>query len=731
MNRDVIPLGVSAVSLVIALIVAGLAFSGAFSIPGEQGPPGQVGAVGPAGPTGPSGPQGNVGLQGSSGLQGPQGLPGAFGPQGPLGDAVAGADVKIDITNVDIGADRIPVATFKLTDGKGVPLNLTDLDTSTTNGPVRFTIAAITIDPISGNSQYVNYILRTVKGAPFTVDGVTKQPALDTVTQPYTESPPGQIADKGNGVFTYTFKTPLPDNYNKSTTHVVGAQASREARKYASNAFYPFVPVGGDVNVARLLSSTQTCNQCHDPLSVHGGGRREFAYCVLCHTPQNVDALSGNTVDLKVMVHKIHDASNLPSVKAGKPYFIGRTNFTSVAFPDDVRNCVKCHTGLQGDNWKTKPSRAACGSCHDNLDFSSGAGHLGGRQTTDSTCAVCHTATMDQEFDYSIPGSHVIPKRSNQLPGVNFTIVKVSNTAPGQKPIVVFNIKDKTGKAIEPSKMNSLSFVMAGPTTDYAIRFSESNVQRAALTAIGNGDYQYDFTNTIPNNSTGTGSYAIAIQGYKAYNLTSSVYYSNKAELVNVRDYGFGKVVFVPVTDNTAVPRRIVVTTEKCNACHTRLDFINHVSARQNTELCSLCHNPTFAASPPVTSPAGTLPQPVDFKLWIHKIHKGDEASEPITFPINTGDLGFPGDLSNCQKCHVAGTNLLPLKDSVKGVTISVDGKVVKTTAPITTVCSSCHDQTSSVEHIDVMTSSRGYETCNNCHAEGKDFAVSKKHAVS
>lgn len=177
-----------------------------------------------------------------------------------------------------------------------------------------------------------------------------------------------------------------------------------------------------------------------------------------------------------------------------------------------------------------------------------------------------------------------------------------------------------------------------------------------------------------------------------------------------------------------AFPRRMVVTTASCNVCHTRLDFNYLVAASQNTELCSLCHNPTFAASPPAKSSAGTLPQPFDFKLWIHKIHKGDKAIVPVTFPLNTGDIRFPGDLSDCKKCHIEGTNLLPLKNGVKGVTLTVDGIIVKTMGPITTVCSSCHDQTSSLEHIDVMTSSKGFETCNNCHAEGKDFAVSKKH---
>ena len=55
-------------------------------------------------------------------------------------------------------------------------------------------------------------------------------------------------------------------------------------------------------------------------------------------------------------------------------------------------NCRKCHSGAdaatpQGDNWMVQPSRAACGSCHDDVNFASG-GHFD--QADDSGCASCH-----------------------------------------------------------------------------------------------------------------------------------------------------------------------------------------------------------------------------------------------------------------------------------------------------------------------------------------------------
>ncbi len=753
MSRPSSTLTISLVSLLVAVTIAGLALSGYFSTTGQagpqgaSGPAGTTGQAGPAGAQGATGPQGPAGAQGAAGPAGPAGAAGQAGPAGPAGAAgqagpagaqgatgpagpqgasgiVAGSDLKSEITKVEIGADRRPIVTFKITDSKGTPLKISDLD-----GNPSFGIAAMKIDETTKLSQYLNYYVSTVKGNTYTVNGVTKQPVL-TSAQQAGLGPAGKITDLGNGVFTYAFNYTLPDNYDKSATHLVGGQMTRGGRTYVANPIYFFVPAGGEVKVNRLASKTETCNQCHDPLAIHGGTRREVSLCLLCHSALTTDPESGNTVDLKVMVHKIHNGNNLASTKNGTTYQIigyrqSYFNFSQVAFPDDVRNCSKCHTGPQGDVWKTSPSRAACGSCHDDVNFATGKNHPGGPQSNDSTCKLCHSATMTQEFDTSVPGAHVIPKRSNQLPGINITIVKISNTAPGEKPVVVFNIKDKKGNPIEPTKIYSLAFILGGPTTDYATPgVYEINVQQAGKTkALGNGNYEYTFTAAIPSNATGT--FALATQAYNPVNLTAPSTYVNRAALLNVRDVEFNKVVYFPVTDAKAVARRTVVNLKSCESCHTQLDFF-HGTARRNTELCVLCHNPTFTS--PARDPAiGTANVPIDFKYMIHRIHEGEEQSVPYKFgarrTYDFSEVLFPGDLRNCGKCHVAGTNTLPMKDGIQG------SVVIKSTSPVTTVCSSCHDTKAAAGHMDINTSQKGVETCNVCHAEGREVAVSTAHA--
>src|SRR5690606_9008096 len=88
------------------------------------------------------------------------------------------------------------------------------------------------------------------------------------------------------------------------------------------NLIERFRPDGETVTAIRELVTTETCNKCHVELAFHGGNRNEVQLCILCHSPQSVDANSGNSVDFAVMIHKIHRGEDLPSVQSGEPYQI-------------------------------------------------------------------------------------------------------------------------------------------------------------------------------------------------------------------------------------------------------------------------------------------------------------------------------------------------------------------------------------------------------------------------
>ena len=71
------------------------------------------------------------------------------------------------------------------------------------------------------------------------------------------------------------------------------------------------------------------------------------------------------------------------------------------------------------DAWYTRPTRDACGSCHDNIDLATGENQPAESQANDDECADCHVPDSGLEFDASIIGATHRPRKSKQLAGLN------------------------------------------------------------------------------------------------------------------------------------------------------------------------------------------------------------------------------------------------------------------------------------------------------------------------
>jgi OmcA/MtrC family decaheme c-type cytochrome len=480
--------------------------------------------------------------------------------------------------------------------------------------------------------------------------------------------------------------------------------------------------------------------------------------CILCHQPQTTDPDTGNTVDMTTMVHKIHMGAELPSVQAGKPYQIigyggNVLDFSTVEFPADARNCQSCHAGVEGqaaaqtavqparaggvhrqraalepapgqasgpDQYLIKPSRRACGSCHDNVNFATGENHAGLPQISDNQCANCHIPEGELEFDLSIKGAHTIERASKNLPGTVFEILAVDNASPGQKPTVTFSIKNKAGDTVEPGSMTRLALVVGGPTHDISEFFSED----ARIAQGSGGQFFYTFGNAIPEGAAGT--WMVGIEGYKNATLLAGTEQER-----TVRDAGDNKVFYFPVTDAQAVPRRKVVALEKCNACHSDLDV--HGSNRNNVEHCVICHMPNQTDA--ATRPADQMPaQTINFKNMIHRIHTGEDSETPFVVygrgsSLNDfSEVRFPNDRRNCTACHTDGTQQLPLADNLLPAVTPRDH--IDPMPPATGACLSCHTTLSAAAHADINTSETLGESCAVCHGEGKEFSVDRIHAI-
>jgi OmcA/MtrC family decaheme c-type cytochrome len=618
-----------------------------------------------------------------------------------------------------IGSDGTITVTFSLSDPKGLPLDRTGTNTP---GAVSTSFIAATIH--TGDEQYTAYTTRTQTSP------ITKVSAI----QAGTDSG-GSYQQSGNGVYTYTFHTKAPATIDRHATHSIGVYSSRDLSEFDlgtsyDDNVYTFVPDGSVVAATRDVVKTETCNRCHDPLSAHGGARRSVELCVLCHTPQTTDPDTGNTVDFKVMVHKIHYGEELPSVQAGGKYQIigfGQSvnDYSTVAFPADARNCTFCHDQSNGAA-QTKaflnPSRAACGSCHDNVNFATGDNHVDLPQTSDNQCNNCHTPQGELEFDASILGAHTIPRLSNSLAGNVFNLVKVESAAPGKSPTVTFGVKDKAGNAVAVPTMDRLALVLAGPTMDYAGYVSED--PRKTAVANNDGTYKYTFKAAIPAGATGT--YSIGIEGYRNQKLLPGT----KKE-VTVRDAGANQVISFSVDGSTVAPRRTVVAIDNCNQCHSSLSV--HGDNRNQIVMCVLCHNPNGTDAAQRTA-INQPPQTIDFRTMIHKIHRGENLDPKDQYTVigfgksenNFNEIRFPGDLRNCEKCHVNASEQLPLNDNLLSV-VTPRGYLNPTT-PTAAACLACHDTRPAASHALGNTTTLG-EACAVCHSPDAQFSIDKVHA--
>ncbi len=657
----------------------------------------------------------------------------------------------ITINSAQISSAGAITVTYSLADPNGLPLDATG---ATTPGVISLAYVASYIP--NGQEQYVAYTTSSVTGA-----------VLGTITRPDFElgSPATQVAP---GQYTYTFQAVAPAGFDPTVTTTVAVDGNRDLTpfnlpiSYAGTTFN-FVPNGGVVTVTRDVIRTASCNTCHDQLAFHGGYANGMEMCVLCHQPQNADPVTGNSLDLKVMAHAIHMGSQLPSVAGtattpGVPYQIAGymgslTDFSTVIDPANPQRCGVCHSqttgAAQATAFLTEPTRAACGACHNNVNFATGANHPGGFQTDDTQCADCHIPQGETPFDASILGAHVVPgdtpaayplNPDTLISSVVVTITGVTNTNAGQNPTVAFTLNDINGNALALSALSALQFTMAGPTTDYGYTSFGSDVTTPGYvgedgtqgTCDGSGNCTYTFMHAIP--AAATGSYAIGAEAVRQENVLPN---TNAAQTVETGSPN--PVVYFSVDGSAVAPRRTVVGESNCNQCH--VDLVLHGNRRNNPQYCVMCHNPSDTDFSEI--PAGVTPQTINMAVMVHRIHDGVNVVPAGGSPYiiygyggsinNFSGILYPamstaGDapyLQNCSLCHTNGSEQnLPV-----GLNAVVDPQGwINPIQPTSSACSGCHVSKAESSHFLANTNSLG-ESCTVCHAAGAEFAVDAVHA--
>ena len=621
-----------------------------------------------------------------------------------------GLNFKIaSVTNVAAG--QKPVVEFYITDDLTGPLDRYGL---VTPGPVtpRFIIGMWN----PSTRRYINVVGTSGTGSDRT----------------------GTFQDFEVGHYKYTFFNALATTYDptQATTLVVfGMRTTTDiiGKNYTAMPVYQdWVPSTGKAATTFNAMTVARCNQCHDPIAPHGGNYTDIRQCVLCHNPNGMSG-TRSPFDGQIFFHQLHQGKN--------------STVGAITYPQDIRFCTTCHdpAAAGGANWYTYPSIAACGSCHNDLNFTTGANHAAG-PAADGTCATCHQPQGNVEWDAGIKNAHVVPLLSSQLKGYTAKILSVTNAGPGKKITITYALANGDGTFVDPGYFKvtangSLGIILGGNTLDYLNGGVAGGQPIRETTMAANSTYNattgvatYTFTNAIP--ATATGTWTASIETRRAYTLNPAPSKGPTTENEGAPNQPFS----FAVTGTTVVPRRTLVTLANCNVCHARLDILfSHGNQRIAIEHCVICHNPNGDDSP-VRPASANPPESISFARMIHRIHSGDTLVQDYTIygfggAVTTfNDVTYPGDRRDCVKCHASATVVeLPLPITNQPVITQRDFFSPRGSA--TSACTGCHDSRDVAAHAFLNTAffpgspTVPAEACGTCHAAGADYDVAKVHA--
>jgi OmcA/MtrC family decaheme c-type cytochrome len=483
--------------------------------------------------------------------------------------------------------------------------------------------------------------------------------------------------------------------------------------------------------------------------------------------------------------------------------------FAEVTYPQAVRNCLKCHNGAdaatpQGDNWKnTKPTRTNCfATCHA-VPPSMIARGLGFHENVGvndpdnpANCAACHD-NPNIVAPVDVAKVHTTTNATENNPGLpegerDIEYVLDSAAVTGGSLVINFQILSD-GTALNLTNLpadlsSSPSFIMAyaQPQDGIATPADFNNLGRdsaqpesisvanlangsAGTLACAGGTCTATLADPFP---AGAMMRTVGLQGY----------YHQDVDGVDISLHTQSAVV--TVTGDTA--RRAIADSFGCAACHEI--FEGHGGNRVFTadggvEICTLCHVPNLSSGGRSVDPADavgsdaadklgttdtlTWPEATNtFKDMIHGIHASAFRTTDYEFVrdrlngiyYNWSEVTFPGDISNCTKCHLSDSYLpgeipdsaLLSTDRTTGVADGMDASFTDVLAarasvpndtdfvitPVAAACYACHDGLSPQNHmgqnggaIDVNRDSAGAtESCAVCHNPGNIADVEVAH---
>lgn len=492
------------------------------------------------------------GCTGDTGPQGPPGPPGDPGTNTDLsqGDDLPGLDVVVQSIaggTASGGHFRVgdhPRINFRLKKKDGSDWGITEMSSG------RALLSGPTFNYQRVIAEQTDLVTKAVKQADHSYTYTYSVPIPATYLAPFNDTPSfgpedGELTGEALLEGTYTVGLTFSWDYtvdgvserdsgNATIDFVIGNTGTVEPRQVVKiencNRCHDQLRAHGG-----RREDAAICVLCHT-----SGAEDDNDPAVAGGTP-------GVSIDFKVMIHKIHSGEHLPSVLGvgtnpdgsrnytvpPAPYLLAGhslADFSHVAFPawpqglvamprdegysalpsadkakeDTIRtgpsNCAVCHgdpdgdgpltAPREGDLAFTQPSRQACGSCHDDLNWGqpyTSNGQRMGAQANNANCKLCHATSGNP---LAVQDAHLHPLLDpNFNPGLELDVLSLVEAGtndgdgtidPGEKIQVSFRIQNDAGADVDPATVGAPSVVLSGPTSNYNLILNTS-IPTAAL----------------------------------------------------------------------------------------------------------------------------------------------------------------------------------------------------------------------------------------------------------
>ncbi|WP_285164629.1 OmcA/MtrC family decaheme c-type cytochrome [Shewanella goraebulensis] len=569
------------------------------------------------------------------------------------------------------------------------------------------------------------------------------------------------------------------------TYNVVDSSGTAISDKLLSTPI-DFIPATGEIAISEKDSvSNAACIKCHGQLDGYDDADarignidahhnyQKVENCVACHNPAYAggedDPTVGWNANWNAMIHTLHAGHHLDLEGEAEEMF------GEIGFPAELNECTTCHDS--GTQWNDNVYAEACVSCHTDVDFETGDGHLGIVPESDAACSGCHGAGSLSPLEAHGVGDRAVLS-DKFIIDIQSAVVEDSEV-DGMSTLVVTSEVSMNGELLDATTYAAMADYMTN--SGRGLLIGTLNADTGALThGYGaDGGFKMDFVGGVMS----ADGIVVNEAEFATDLLVGPIYATAEVQLCgadgeivtcttdddgNIEETGVAnqaETKYFNLTDgDAAVEMRLAdadrtsISEAKCNACHGNLTHVKSTHGVTEFTQCAYCHSENLGGSPSYHPTAVYKTDEVDADgnaIWgtveglsfanrdlvtvSHRFHAGYFDGTPAIYRDADGELnGYSAPLNNCNSCHKDDSTLFAADGGLTSGKRSVETDA-GFISPISEACRSCHVSASALAHFK---SNGAYvqdepgsvvdlpvESCSTCHAEGKTYGVDVMHS--